>query len=153
MAETVSSISLVAINRYIMTTLIGNLIWESAQLPLYRIWYHAGMGRLALIVCLGVAGDIAIAIVALILGICLCGADGWPKRRFWPVAGFVMAFGLCYTLGSEYIHLQRDTWHYAAIMPRIPQLGIGFAPVLEWLVIPCLALILSRQNRSDTSDR
>ena len=27
-----------AVGRYLLTILVGNLLWESAQLPLYTIW-------------------------------------------------------------------------------------------------------------------
>lgn len=135
-----SWVSLVAIRRYMLATFVGNLLWETAQLPFYRIWYHAGAVRLVSIVIMGVTGDIAIAGTVLILALCLYGADRWPERNFLPVACLVMMFGVLYTLVSEAVHVRLGMWHYAAIMPRLPLIGVGLTPVLEWLVVPGFAL-------------
>ena len=37
----------------------------------------------------------------------------------------------------------RRNWSYSDLMPVIPSLGIGLSPVLQWVVIPALALWLA----------
>lgn len=32
-------------------------------------------------------------------------------------------------------------------MPRLPLIGVGLSPVLEWLVVPGFALLLSRSTK------
>ncbi|MBU6357435.1 MAG: hypothetical protein KJS79_11955 [Rhodospirillales bacterium] len=129
-----------ALRRYVLTVAAGNLAWEILQLPLYRIWYHAGVLRLAIITLTGTCGDIPIAIVSLVCAFSLFGKDRASPPVGPSVAWTTVLFGLAYTIGSEMVHLRLGIWHYSALMPRLPILGVGLGPTLQWLVIPPLAL-------------
>lgn len=133
-------LGVMALRRYILSVAAGNLAWEIVQLPLYRIWYHAGALRLAGIALAGTYGDIPIAIVSLVCAFSLFGRDGAAPSIGPSVAWATVAIGLVYTIGSEMVHLRLGTWHYAALMPRLPILGVGLGPTLQWLAIPPLAL-------------
>jgi hypothetical protein len=68
----------------------------------------------------------------------------------------VIAFGLVYTGYSEWLNATvRQSWTYSDLMPVIPWLGLGLSPMLQWLVIPSLALAAARRGRllRDTSGR
>ena len=41
---------------------------------------------------------------------------------------------------------QRGRWEYAEAMPRLPLLGTGLAPLLQWLLIPPLVIWLVRRQ-------
>lgn len=52
-----------------------------------------------------------------------------------------------YTVYSEWMNtVARAAWEYSALMPVIRFLGleIGFSPLLQWVVIPPLALWLAQ---------
>ena len=38
-------------------------------------------------------------------------------------------------------------WEYAPLMPRVPWLGTGLAPLLQWLILPLLMLWMARRHR------
>jgi uncharacterized membrane protein len=64
------------------------------------------------------------------------------------VAAFVL-IGLAVTIVVEIIATRSDgifSWRYAAAMPVTPFLGIGFAPILMWLVVPLLVLWFVRRQ-------
>jgi hypothetical protein len=49
--------------------------------------------------------------------------------------------GLCYTVFSEWLNTQvRQSWSYTEAMPLVPPLGTGLAPLLQWLIVPGIAL-------------
>ncbi len=68
--------------------------------------------------------------------------DGRP----WPTVVFV-ALGFAYTIWSEWFNTNVTlSWQYADSMPRV--LGIGLAPLAQWLTIPCLLALIFRKLRS-----
>ena len=67
---------------------------------------------------------------------------GWPARHFLRVAGLTIAGGVLYTIFSEWLNVSiRHSWNYSQAMPRLPVLGTGLAPFLQWIVVPLLALV------------
>jgi hypothetical protein len=135
-----SGLDATTLRRYILVIAAGNLAWEILQLPLYHIWYHAHAARLAIIIVDGTGGDVMIAIVSLVGAFCLFGRSHAAPALSPRVTWGTIAFGLAYTIASEAVHLKLGTWHYAPLMPRLPILGVGVAPTLQWIVIPPLAL-------------
>jgi hypothetical protein len=130
-----------AFGRYLLASAVGNLVWEVVQLPLFDLPPRAGTAFLATIVALGEGGDVMIAAGSLGLALVMVGDERWPARRRLAVAAATLAFGLSYTMMSEYVHVMvLGTWRYAPAMPRLPLLGIGLSPVLQWIVVPLLAL-------------
>jgi hypothetical protein len=67
----------------------------------------------------------------------------WPLDR--PLAGLavVLVAGEAFTIWAEWYNVYvLHSWAYAAGMPTI--LGIGVAPVAQWLVLPALATAILR---------
>jgi hypothetical protein len=119
----------------------GNLLWESVQLPLYTLWRIDPVASLAFAVLHCTAGDLIIATVALVAALALFGNTGWPATRRMHVTAGVTMFGAGYTIYSEYMNtVVRQSWAYSEAMPRLPGIGTGLAPLMQWLVIPPLAL-------------
>ena len=51
--------------------------------------------------------------------------------------------GVAYTIFSEWLNVEiRRSWSYTAAMPVLPFLGTGLAPLLQWLIVPSLALAI-----------
>ena len=140
---------LTAVRRYLLLSASGNLVWEIAQLPLYTIWRTGRPGEIAFAVLHCTMGDVAIAGVALAVGLVLLGKPGWPATRRGPVAGCTILVGAGYTIYSEFLNTTvLKTWTYSGLMPVVPGLGVGLAPLAQWLVVPLIALwVVVRRSR------
>ena len=126
---------------------MGHAVWEVLQLPLLTLWYEAPAKQIAFATfhCLG--GDLAIATSVLIGAIVLSGRPGWPGESARAVSGWAWAFGLAYTAWSEYSNaILRRTRIYNDAMPLIPGLEIGLTPMLQWVVVPALALFAASNS-------
>lgn len=130
-----------SVRRYLLVSLLGHAVWEVAQLPLFTLWHEASPQQIAFATlhCLG--GDLAIAASALAAGLAFIGRTGWPREGAWTVGVCVVAFGLAYTAWSEYSNaIIKRTWAYTDAMPLVPWTEIGATPIMQWLIVPVLAL-------------
>lgn len=129
-----------AVRRHLVVMALGNLAWEFAHMPLYTLWETGTATEIAFAALHCTGGDVLIALASLTAALLLLGDDGWPRRRFLPVAVLTIALGLSYTVFSEWLNIEvRRTWAYSDLMPVLPWLGTGLSPVAQWLVIPTLA--------------
>ena len=66
----------------------------------------------------------------------------------------VTLLGMGYTVFSEYQNtVVRRSWAYTEWMPVLPWIGTGLAPLLQWLMLPPLALTWAgRPLRGDLHD-
>jgi hypothetical protein len=132
---------LIAIRRYLIAMAVGNLLWETAQLPLYTLWGTGTPTAIAAAVLHCTLGDMAIAIIVLVLALALFGAPAWPDEKFWAVLMAALAGGVSYTVYSEYTNtVVRASWVYSAWMPTLPVLGIGIAPLAQWVMVPAVSV-------------
>lgn len=118
-----------------------NLLWEIAQLPLYTIWYDAGWDDIVFAVAHCTAGDLLIGTFALMLALTATGSGSLTAWRTVRVAAVTIALSVSYTVFSEWMNTTvHDGWAYSHLMPLLPGLGTGLAPLLQWAVIPPVAL-------------
>lgn len=106
-------------------------------MPLYTLWETGSTGEIvfAAVHCTG--GDILVALSAVMLSLFLLGNKAWPATRRNPVVAGTVAFGLAYTIFSEWLNIEiREAWAYRDLMPIIPVLDAGLSPVLQWIVVP-----------------
>jgi hypothetical protein len=133
---------------YLGLAAAGNLLWETAQLPLYTIWPTGRWGEILFAVIHCTAGDALITTATFAVATALARAFRWPPfgRRMVFTA---IIFGAAYTILSEWLNVKiRRTWSYTAVMPVLPWLGTGLTPLLQWLIVPNLALaIIGYRNR------
>jgi len=95
-----------------------------------------------------------IATSALTLALLLAGAPRWPRDRFWSIATLTIAFGLTYTVFSEWPNVVvRASWAYSDLMPIVSLAGwkIGLSPLLEWIVVPGAAFAVMRRVTNQTN--
>lgn len=128
-----------AMRRYLAIIAVGNLAWETAQLPFYTLWRTGSTQDIAFAVVHCTGGDVLIAAVSLLGSLLLFGAAQWPRSRFLPVAATTVILGLGYTIYSEHVNTASNAWAYSELMPVLPGLGTGLAPLAQWLVMPLLA--------------
>lgn len=135
-----------ALRVYLVTIALGDLAWEAAHLPLYTIWRTGTPGEKAFAVVHCTGGDLLIALACLALALVLAGKPAWPVRTHRRVAVLTTGFGVAYTVFSEWLNIVvREAWAYSDLMPVVPVIDTGLSPLLQWVVVPWLALHLARR--------
>lgn len=144
---------LTAVRRHLAAVAVGSVVWEFAQMPLYTLWRTGAPGEIAFAALHCAAGDVLIAAASLLAALVLLGAPDWPRQRLLPVAAAAVAFGLGWTVHSERVNLARGAWAYTELMPTLPWLGMGLAPLAQWLLIPAVSLAWAGQPRPGAGAR
>lgn len=130
-----------ALRRYLGLSIVAHLAWEIAQLPLYTLWSIGTLPQQAFAVLHCTVGDTMIAGLALLLALALCAPATWPSSGTRRVYALCLVLGVGYTIYSEWLNVNvRRSWAYSNLMPIVPLIGAGLAPLLQWFVIPTLAL-------------
>jgi len=137
-----------ALRIYLAAVAVANLIWETLQLPLYTIWQTGTLGAKAFAIVHCTIGDVIIALCALTIALVFTGDGEWPQKRFRRVAILAILLGLAYTVFSEWLNVVvRASWAYSDLMPVVTAFGlrVGLSPLLQWLVIPSAAFMITKR--------
>lgn len=124
------------------------LAWETLQLPLYTVWSDGTPGYLVFSVLHCTAGDVLIGLSALLAALFVLRAGQVPEWRWGRVAAVTVALSVGYTIFSEWLNTRvLRSWAYSEWMPviSIGDVPIGMSPIAQWLLIPPVALFLSRR--------
>ena len=130
-----------------------NLAWEYWQVPFFR-----GMADqphwLGVKVCSqATLGDAGIALAAFWVTAIFARTRDWilePQKS--DIAIFIGA-GLIATIVLEALATGvLDRWAYSDTMPRLPIMGTGLLPLLQWLALPPLVLWFVRRQVGAASD-
>ncbi|MDA8051897.1 MAG: hypothetical protein M0002_18160 [Rhodospirillales bacterium] len=140
---------LLVIRRYLLAAGLGNLAWEFLQMPLYTLWQT---GTRREIISAGLhcsAGDLGMVAGALALALGLVGAPAWPAARLAPVLLITTGLGAAYLVYSEHLNaVVRHAWACTPAMPVLPGIGVGLAPLAQWLIVPPLVLLWAARPRA-----
>ena len=136
--------------RFVPLLVLLNLAWEAAQLPLYTIWYKAAWANIAYAVVHCTAGEVLIGLFALFMMLIVTRAGPIGAWRTVHVAAGMTALSVSYTVFSEWMNtVVHANWAYSSLMPLMPVLGTGLSPLLQWVIVPSLALYVAlRMNRA-----
>ena len=132
--------------RYVPLLGVLNLLWEIAQLPLYTLWEIGRPSLIAYAVAHCTLGDVAIGTLALVIALIATQAGALDDWKFRKVGLLAVITGVGYTVLSEWMNtIAQPSWEYSALMPVINLNGleIGLSPLLQWFVIPPVALWLA----------
>ncbi len=141
---------LAAVRRYLIAVACGNLLWETAQLPLYTLWRDGTASSIARAILHCTGGDVIIATGALAGALVVAGSAEWPNKDWFRVCVTALGIGLAYTIFSEYLNTAvRRTWTYTEAMPILPWLGTGLAPLAQWIVVPSAAFKFASMHPAD----
>lgn len=126
--------------RYFIVVVAGNLTWEFMQFPLYTLWWEGTPGQIVFAALHCTGGDILIAGASFVGSLLFLGSTRWPHERFRSVAALTLVAGLTYTMFSEWLNTEiRGSWAYTDLMPTLPVIGVGLAPLAQWIVVPLAA--------------
>ena len=127
-----------------------HFVWEMLQFPLY-VSPAASAHQLGIRMCLRATfGDVAIALSAYIV------VAGWTQTWCWRASrvrvAMYLVVGLAITVLLEVLNVHVwHRWAYAAAMPTL--LGVGVSPLLQWIIVPLLALWLTQRRVAAKSGR
>lgn len=120
-------------------------VWEIAHIRLYTIWRTARSSEIAFAIMHCTIGDVLIAAAAMGLALMMVRADGCEARRVGKLVAIATALGVVYTVSSEWLNVEiRQAWAYTEAMPRLPLLGTGLTPFLQWLLVTPVAALIAR---------
>lgn len=131
-----------------------NLGWEIGQLPLYTLWDHPSAAYIAYAVVHCTAGDVLIGLASLLIALVATRAGASEQWHQAAMAGVLIAVGVGYTAYSEWANtVLRASWSYSALMPtvRISGVELGLSPLLQWVLVPPIALWLARRPSAKTT--
>ena len=130
-----------ALRRYLGVSLTAHLLWEVVQLPLYTIWTTGTGKQQAFAVLHCTVGDAMIAGLSLLVALAVFARRTWPSAGVLSVYVASLTLGVVYTIYSEWLNTSvRGSWAYSGRMPVVPVIGTGLTPLLQWFVIPTVAL-------------
>jgi hypothetical protein len=135
-------------SRYLPLLAGFNLAWEIGHMPLYTLWEEGEPGYIAFSILHCTVGDVMIGAGALAAALLLARARAAATWNWLAIASIATALGLAYTLFSEWLNTEvRGAWAYGSTMPvvRLGSLEFGVTPMLQWLLLPPLALWLARR--------
>lgn len=135
------------VGRYFLLMVPASVAWEFAQMPLYTLWETGTRAEIGFAALHCSVGDWLITAGSLALAAALAGNRAWPQQHYARVAALAVAFGLAYTLFSEWLNIEiRQSWAYSDAMPRLPLLGTGLSPVLQWPILPIAGFWWARRG-------
>ena len=124
-----------------------NLPWELWQIPLFKNMPSLAHWDGVILCTRAAAGDASIALLAFWLVAAVARSRDWMRQPSGVTLVTFVAIGLVVTIMLEYWATQiGGRWEYADAMPRLPLLGNGLAPLLQWLLIPPLVAWLVRRQ-------
>ena len=128
-----------------------NYPWEFIQAPLFEGMAERPHWQAVKTCTQAALGDAVIMLIAF------WGVAALNRSRAWIAAAgrrdvaIFLAIGVFITVAIEWMAQHGwwlISWNYSASMPVLPGLGVGLAPVLQWLVLPPLVSVLvGRQLR------
>ncbi len=137
-----------ALRRYIVASFALHLAWEIVQLPLYSIFWQEPAAKQAFAILHCTIGDGMIAGLSLLAALVVANDPRWPAESGRHVWIGTLILGVGYTIFSEWLNVSvRGAWEYSEFMPTLPMLGTGVSPLLQWMVIPTLAIWIAGQRR------
>jgi hypothetical protein len=135
------------VNKYQLSILIFatgfllNLIWETAQRPLYKgfISYIDSFWG-----CF--VASIVDAVTVLLLYVFFAWwfkSLNWIKHLNWKIAALLILTGGAIAVGFEQWAFALDQWNYTERMPVVPIINIGLSPLLQLMLLPLMSYLIS----------
>ena len=107
-----------------------------------------------ILVCLqATLGDMALVLVGFWLSCLVTRTRHWSVRADARAIAVWPGTGLFLTVTIEFLSTGvLDRWKYAAAMPRLPLLGTGLTPLVQWIVVPMIVFLYMSRLSSDPTD-
>ncbi len=124
-----------------------HFVWEMMQVPWFDGMLETSHGTVVWLCTRATFGDVVILVVAYWTGSAVVRQRQWLIRGLRLPALVTVATGVLITVVFEWLATgMLDRWSYADNMPVVSGIGVGLTPLLQWLVLPPLALWLARRH-------
>lgn len=134
---------------YLTVMVAGNFVWKAMQFPLYTIWTEGSRSHLVLAMFHGTEGGEFIAACAPTAGLALFSHGNWPAATILKAAIPTPSAESGYTFSNERVTVEvRHVRAHSDLMPCLPRIGAGLAPVPQWLIAHAIAYPSSRSARA-----
>lgn len=124
-----------------------HFVWEMWQVPFYVGMAEADHWAAVQFCTRAAAGDAVIALMAFWAVAAMWRNRSWLLGPRLPQMAVFIAVGLAITVVLEWLATERwQRWEYAEAMPRLPLIGTGLLPLLQWVFLPLVNLWLARRH-------
>ena len=131
-----------------------NYPWEFLQVPLFDRLASAEHWE-AIKGCSSAAlGDTVIMLAAYWIVAAIAGSRRWIIAPSGLQLALFVTMGVSITALIEWLALHGlwiRSWSYSPLMPVIPGVRVGLAPLLQWIVLPPLVVWFVRRQLAATS--
>ncbi len=122
-----------------------NFVWEMWQIPFYIDMLSASHWQGVYRCSQATAGDGVIALTAYGLACIPMRTVYWLLKPTLVAVAIYLFAGAAITILFEYLAVEvLDRWQYSELMPRLPIVGTGILPLLQWIMIPPCVLYVSK---------
>lgn len=126
---------------------LAHFVWEMLQVPLFTGMAEASHGSMVWLCTRATGGDVLILLASFWLASTACGNRQWLLEGDRKPAVILVITALVVTIVLERLATgPLARWAYADSMPIIPLLGVGLAPLLQWLLMSPLIMWLARRH-------
>lgn len=127
-----------------------NFPWEFLQVPFFQGLAEAPHWNATITCAVASLADGLIVLIAFGTTSSIWRDRFWFMRpHVWQITSYVLV-GLAITLVLEHLATKSAhpvwSWRYSELMPVVPGLQIGLAPLLQWVLIPPLVIWFSRRQ-------
>lgn len=127
--------------------LLLNFPWEFLQAPLFKGMAAAPHWPATRVCAAAALGDAGVNLVVYWIISASIGSRQWVRA---PAPRAIVGFIACIVvlnLGIEKVATDAfGRWAYAEPMPIVPLIRVGAAPLLQWILLPPIALWLVRRQ-------
>jgi hypothetical protein len=124
-----------------------NLAWELWQVPFFQGMADQPHGLGVKVCTQATVGDAGIALTAFWVTAFFARTRSWILQPSRSDIAIFIGVGLVATIIFETLAIGvLGRWAYNDAMPRLPVLGTGLLPLLQWLALPPLVLWFVRRQ-------
>lgn len=128
-----------------------HLAWEFAQASLFTRFHEQPLASTLLTCAVATVGDVLLSLGGVAAVGIVVHDLGWPFRARRIVRASVwVALGLFATFGLEILAVRIGAWDYTKAMLQF--LGVGLAPLFQWIFVPSASLGLGAAPRRSSSE-
>lgn len=130
---------------------ILNFAWEMAQAGFYSSMAGLSFWSATWLCTRAAAADVALLAIFFVIAALVARDAAWPLHLTLPPAAAFFGGCLLSAVGIERWALATARWSYGEDMPLI--FGVGALPLLQWILIPAVAVLSFRMAESSLMRR
>ena len=137
---------------FALLSFLFHFAWEILQAPLFARMPVMSHWQATLVCLKATFGDVGIAFASFGVAAVLDKEWLWFVKPSTRGLAAYLAAGLLITFAFEWHAVYwAGRWAYSDLMPLVPLLQVGLAPVMQWVVLPLAVLFFLRRHRPVTS--